>query len=212
MMGSRRRYYDWFSPFYDGFVRMHSGDQQEKMRDFLVEAAGARSGETVVDLCTGTGSSALRLARTGARVVGIDLSAGMLRQARRKSADLPAIQWVQADVRALPVASGRADRVTCAYAMYELTEAVRRDLLEEVVRVLRPGGKFVMMEHLPPAGAFLQLLYRIRIHLLGSKGARSFVGSEAEALGRYLGGVGVVRSEGGKTKAVFGFKPVPRSG
>jgi hypothetical protein len=93
--------------------------------------------------------------------------------------------------------------------MYELTGMARRSVLEEVVRVLKPEGKFVMMEHLPPQTAFLRMLYFIRIYVLGSKGVRSFVGSEETELGRFLVRVGTVMSRGGKTKAVFGYKPVP---
>ena len=210
-MHSKRRYYDLFSSFYDRFVRLHSGDRQESMRDFLAEVADARDGQTVVDLCTGTGSSALRLARAGTRVIGVDFSEGMLRQARRKSIGGSGVQWVQADVRALPISSCSVDRATCSYAMYELSGMVRRDVLQEVIRILKPGGKFVMMEHLPPRQALVKLLYLIRIYVLGSKGVRSFAGSEEGELRRYFDRVGTVMSEGEKTKAVFGFKPAPRS-
>lgn len=206
-MQSKRRYYDLFSAFYDRFVRLHSGDRQESMRDFLAEVADSRDGQTVVDLCTGTGSSALRLARAGAHVIGIDFSEGMLREAKRKSVGDSGIQWVQADARALPISSGSVDRATCAYAMYELSGSVRSDVLQEVLRILKPEGKFVLMEHLPPTRAFVKLLYLIRIYVLGSRGVRSFVGAEEEELRRVLVRVGTVMSEGGKTKAVFGFKP-----
>ena len=208
-MGSKRRYYDRFSSFYDRFVRLHSGDRQESMRDFLAAVADARAGQTVTDLCTGTGASALRLARGGTHVIGIDFSAGMLQQARRKSSGGVGVQWVQADVRALPISSCSVDRATCAYAMYELSGTARREVLREVVRILKPGGKFVMMEHLPPRRMLVKVLYLIRIYVLGSKGVRSFAGSEEGELRKYFDRVGTVMSEGEKTKAVFGFKPVP---
>ena len=76
-----------------------------------------------------------------------------------------------------------------------------------MLRILNPDGKFGMMEHLPPTRAFVKLLYLIRIYVLGSRGVRSFVGAEEEELRRVLVRVGTVMSEGGKTKAVFGFKP-----
>lgn len=205
-MQSKRRYYNCFAPFYDRFVRMHSGDQAESMRDLLAEVADAHDGQTVLDLCTGTGSSALRLARVGVRVIGADSSEGMLSQARRKSPPHAGVQWVQADVCALPLASGSVDRVTCAYAMYELTGTLRRQALCEVARILKPDGKFVMMEHLPPRSALLRALYFIRISVLGSKGVRKFVGAEEEELREFLDRVGTITSSGGKTKAVFGYR------
>ncbi len=208
----KRRYYDRFSAFYDGFVRLHSCDRQGRMRDFLVEVADPQPGEMVLDLCTGTGACALRLSRSGARLLGIDFSGGMLRQARRKAAGRCGIHWVQADARALPVASGTVDCVTCAYAMYELAAGARRGLLAEVARVLRPAGRFVMMEHLPPRGRFLRLLYRLRVRLLASEGVGDFVGGEEEEFGRTFDQVRAFASGGGLTKAVIGRKPVPGSG
>jgi demethylmenaquinone methyltransferase/2-methoxy-6-polyprenyl-1,4-benzoquinol methylase len=206
-MRFRRSYYNLFSSFYDRFVRLHSGDRQETMRDFLVEAARLRQGHTVVDLCTGTGSSALRLARDEIRVIGVDFSEGMLEQARRKSVGCSRIHWIQADARALPILSCSVDRVTCSYAMYELSGTARREVLQEATRILKPAGMFLMMEHLPPARLLIRLLYLIRIYLLGSRGVRSFAGSEEKELRRFLFQVETVTSVGGKTKVVFGFKP-----
>jgi ubiquinone/menaquinone biosynthesis C-methylase UbiE len=204
---SRRCYYNLFSSFYDGFVHLHSGDRQESMRDFLAKVAHIQQGQTVVDLCTGTGSSALRLARAGLRVIGIDFSEGMLRQASRKSAGCSWIQWVQADACALPILPCCVDRVTCSYAMYELSGIARREVLREVDRILKPAGMFIMMEHLPPRRSVVKLLYLIRIYLLGSRGVRSFAGSEEKELRRFFIQVGTVTSHGGKTKAIFGYKP-----
>jgi ubiquinone/menaquinone biosynthesis C-methylase UbiE len=203
----RRSYYNLFSSFYDWFVRLHSSDRQETMRDFLAEAACLQQGQTVIDLCTGTGSSALRLARAGIRVIGVDFSEGMLRQASRKSADRSWIRWVQADARALPILPSSVDRVTCSYAMYELSGNARREVVQEVIRILKPAGMFIMMEHLPPKRPVVKLLYIIRIYLLGSRGVRSFAGSEEKELRGFFTQVGTVTSPGGKTKAVFGYKP-----
>jgi len=218
-MRFRRWYYDRFSSFYDAFIRLHSGDRGERMRSFLVKAARIEPGHTVVDLCTGTGSSALRMAREGgAFVVGVDFSPGMLRQARRKAAEAetafpgPAPAWVEADVRALPLRSNCADRVTCTYAMYELPGPVRDKVLEESLRILKPGGLFVMMEHLPPAKPFIKLLYLIRIHLVGTRGVRAFAGREELTLRRFFEKVGASTAEGGRTRAVFGYKPALEGG
>jgi ubiquinone/menaquinone biosynthesis C-methylase UbiE len=204
---SRRCYYNLFSSFYDRFVRLHSGDRQASMRDFLAEVARLQQGQTVVDLCTGTGSSALRLARAGIRVIGVDFSEGMLRQASRKSVGCSWIHWVQADACALPIPSCAVDRVTCSYAMYELSGTARREVLREVNRILKPAGMFIMMEHLPPRRPVVKLLYLIRIYLLGSRSVRSFAGSEEKELCRFFIRVGTITSPGGKTKAVFGYKP-----
>jgi demethylphylloquinol methyltransferase len=205
-MRLRRRYYNWFSPWYDSFVRMHSRDRQGNMRDFLADVARIEEGQTVIDLCTGTGSGALRIARHGVHVLGVDFSEGMLRQARRKSAGL-AVDWVQADACRLPLRSCCADRVTCSYAMYELAPRSRDRILREAVRVLKPQGLFVMVEHLPPARPLVKLLYWIRIRFLGGRQLKRFAGSEAQELARFFTQVGTALAATGRTKAVFGCKP-----
>lgn len=206
-MSFRRRYYNLFSSFYDGFVRLHSRDTGEAMRSFLAETAALEEARTVVDLCTGTGASALRMAReAGVCVVGVDFSEGMLRRARGKSPPGAACFWVQADVTCLPIRSGTADRVTCAYAMYELSGDARRAMLQEASRILKPGGMFVMMEHLPPDRPLIRLLYLVRIYLLGTRGVRSFARSEEKELGRYFEKIGTAIAPGGRTKAVFGYR------
>lgn len=205
-MHLKRRYYNWFSSFYDRFVRLHSGDRNEAMRDFIIEVADLHNDFIVIDLCTGTGATALRAASSGVRVIGIDFSKGMLQQAARKSMNSPAPSWVEADARALPVRPCTVDRVTCSYAMYELSGTMRFDVMQEVTRILKPGGMFLMMEHLPPRQLLVKLLYFFRIYLLGSRGVRKFAGAEEKELLRFLVRVGTVISPGGKTKVVFGYK------
>jgi ubiquinone/menaquinone biosynthesis C-methylase UbiE len=205
-MHFRRRYYNWFSSFYDRFVRLHSGDRNEAMRDFFVEIADLHNGFILIDLCTGTGATALRAASSGVRAIGIDFSEGMLQQAARKSINGPPPFWVQANAHELPVRPCSVDRATCSYAMYELSRTVRFNVMKEVTRILKPGGMFLMMEHLPPRQLLIKLLYFFRIYLFGSRNARSFAGAEEKELGRFLAKVGTVVSPGGKTKVVFGYK------
>ncbi len=206
-MRFRRWYYDRFSRFYDRFVQAHSKDSAESLRSFLAETLQLKPGHTVLDLCTGTGSSALAAARhEGVRVIGIDFSLGMLREALRKSPPENAPFWVQADVQMLPVGDATADRVSCSYAIYELSREVRNRMLSEVVRVLKPGGRFVMMEHLPPEKPLVRLLYVIRIYVLGTRGVRSFAGSEEAELKRFFAATGTIVAPSGRTKAVYGTK------
>ena len=197
-----------FSYAYDTFVRLHSRDPGESIRTFLAEEAKVDSASTVVDLCTGTGSSALRMAKENkkARIIGVDFSEGMLSQARKKSHKKANVLWIQADVSELPISSHSVDRVTCTYAMYELSGNTREKTLKEVFRILKPGGMFVMVEHLPPNRPLVKLLYLIRIYILGTRGVRSFAGAEERELARFFTEVGSTIEDGGKTKAIYGVK------
>ncbi|WP_431038088.1 class I SAM-dependent methyltransferase [Streptomyces sp. P6-2-1] len=95
-----------------------------------------RRTRTVVDLACGTGIVGGRLREAGYTVLGLDLSAGMLRQAAGR---LDAV--VRADGRALPLASGSAEAVTAVWLLNLVDDAA--PFVAEVARVLRPGGLFV---------------------------------------------------------------------
>jgi demethylmenaquinone methyltransferase/2-methoxy-6-polyprenyl-1,4-benzoquinol methylase len=118
-------------------------------------ACDAQDGQTVVDVCCGTGDLAMAVLRraAGARVVGVDFSRPMLARARGKfaRAGLAArATLVEADALALPLPDASADAATCAFGLRNLADAARG--LAEMVRVVRPGGRVVVLEFHPPRG------------------------------------------------------------
>jgi SAM-dependent methyltransferase len=96
---------------------------------------------SAVDTACGTGRLAARLARRGHRVLGVDRSPEMLRQARRS---LPGLPFVRGDLTALPVADGSVDLVTNALALTHVTDLDA--VLAEFARVLRPGGAAIISD------------------------------------------------------------------
>lgn len=102
-------------------------------------AAGAlngllTAGGVVLDLAVGTGIVAGELVRLGHRVIGLDLSSGMLERAARR---LPG-RVLRADATALPIASGSVDAVTAVWLLHLLDDP--EPVVAEAARVLRPGG------------------------------------------------------------------------
>jgi ubiquinone/menaquinone biosynthesis C-methylase UbiE len=104
----------------------------------------------VLDLGCGPGVSTFELARArpGAVIIGLDLAAQMLRQARRRQRQAglgsQEIQWLRADAARLPFGPATLDAVTGHSFLYLVPD--RPLVLAECLRVLRPGGRFVTME------------------------------------------------------------------
>jgi ubiquinone/menaquinone biosynthesis C-methylase UbiE len=128
------------------------------MRDRVIELAGPRPGDVVVDLGAGTGLLALAFAERTARVWAIDSSRAMGDYLRVKanSAGLDNVETVLASVVSLPLLDAVADLVVSNYCLHELRHADKHRALEEARRVLKPGGRLVvgdMMFSLDPRRA-----------------------------------------------------------
>lgn len=109
----------------------------------IVARAGVRPGEDVLDIGCGTGNAAIRAAQAGGRVVGVDLTPELFGAARRlASAARVEVEWVEGDAEALCFADQSFDVVVSAVGVMFAPrhEAAAR----EMVRVLRPGGRFVL--------------------------------------------------------------------
>lgn len=115
----------------------------------LVEFAAVRPGERALDVATGTGNTALALAEAGADATGVDVSPGMLGQARRRAEEEGrAVRFVEGAAESLPFEDASFDLVTARHAPHHFRDVPR--FLAEVRRVLRPGGRFVMADGVSP--------------------------------------------------------------
>jgi ubiquinone/menaquinone biosynthesis C-methylase UbiE len=205
MRRTRRAYYDKFSKFYDRFVAIHSRDRQGLARKFLAEQLSVNSG-SVLDLCTGT-ATLLPLLQTkvghDGKVVGVDFSHGMLKVAQRKNLGLGNVYLVEADAGCLPFATGTFDAVTCSHAFYELKGDTQDRTLQEIVRVLKPKGAFLMMEHDVPPNPFVRALFYLRLTVIGAGRAISFLRREKEVLQRYFASVEKIVAPAGRSKVMI---------
>jgi ubiquinone/menaquinone biosynthesis C-methylase UbiE len=122
--------------------RYSQGDT-ERIIDDCLGALALSPGLRVLDVGCGAGSWHARIAAAGAAVVGMDVMAGMLQEARAVGAALqPTPVFARADAQALPFCAATVDRVLCAGVLYHVSDCKRA--LLEMRRVLRPGGRAVI--------------------------------------------------------------------
>jgi demethylmenaquinone methyltransferase/2-methoxy-6-polyprenyl-1,4-benzoquinol methylase len=186
--GARRRFvdglFDRTAPQYDWIVRFMAFGSGTWYRREALRRAGIGAGATVLDVAVGTGPvarAAESLVGPSGRVVGLDASFGMLREARKNVA-APLVRGLAEE---LPLAGGSVDALTMGYALRHV-----RDLgatFREYRRVLRPGGTVVLLELTrPQPGTFRYAAVRFYLHTLVPGLARLRGGREAGTLMRYF--------------------------
>lgn len=114
----------------------------------VVDAAGIRAGQRVLDVAAGAGNAAIPAARSGARVVASDLTPELLEVgARAARAEGLTLDWREADAEALPFADGEFDAViSCVGVMFA---PHHQSAADELVRVCRPGGTISVLSWTP---------------------------------------------------------------
>jgi demethylmenaquinone methyltransferase / 2-methoxy-6-polyprenyl-1,4-benzoquinol methylase len=125
-------------------------------RIVTVRAIGAKPGERVLDIAAGTGTSSAAIARTGAEVVALDFSAGMIAEGRRKHPDL---EFVEADAERLPFDDATFDAVTISFGLRNVANP--QTALAEMYRVLKPGGRVVICEFSHPPTPLMRTGYAV---------------------------------------------------
>lgn len=147
---------------YDRLNHLLSFGIDRRWRAEAVREALAARPRRILDVATGTGDLALAIKARApqAEVVGLDFAEPMLELARQKAArhELE-IELVRGDAQALPFADGSFDAVTVAYGLRNFAD--RRLGLREMHRVLRPGGRLVVLEFPPPPKSLFGRAFRI---------------------------------------------------
>ncbi len=148
--------FDRISGVYDLMNQVMTAGLHHAWRRRAADLAGAGPDTEVLDVATGTGDLAIEMARRGARVIGSDFSDEMLVRARAKE---PAIAWEWANAMALPYADDRFDAATVGFGarnFSDLEQGVR-----EMARVVRPGGRVVILEITTPSKPPLSTFFRV---------------------------------------------------
>jgi demethylmenaquinone methyltransferase / 2-methoxy-6-polyprenyl-1,4-benzoquinol methylase len=160
--------FDGIAPRYDLMNRLLSLGIDQRWRTLTVAALELEAGERVLDLATGTGDLAIKVARSepGVSVLGVDPSANMLDLARQKIAGLglaDRVSFAQGDAESLAHPAQSFDAVCMAFGIRNVPDRPRA--LREIARVTRPGGRVAILELSEPRGV-LGPFARFHVHTL----------------------------------------------
>lgn len=148
-----RTMFDRIAPSYDRMNRIITLGFDQRWRRSLIDTLGVDSSDTVLDLACGTGDFALVARERGASVVGLDFAGAMLTAARRRCPE--AIALVRGDALRLPLARGSVSVAVSGFALRNFVAIP--PVLEELARVLRPGGRVGLLEVDEPRSGVLRL-------------------------------------------------------
>lgn len=143
--------FDDIAKRYDFLNHLLSLGQDYWWRHVMTRELAVRSGERVLDLAAGTGDSSLGFLKRGARVVGLDLSFNMLKVAQEKIVH-PDFAVMHGSAYEMPFQDRSFDGLTCAFGIRNMHETPKA--LAEIYRVLKPGGRVVILEFSMPVGWF----------------------------------------------------------
>jgi demethylmenaquinone methyltransferase/2-methoxy-6-polyprenyl-1,4-benzoquinol methylase len=146
--------FDEVAKHYDRTNDILSGGNAILWRIATVKAVDPVAGERVLDIAAGTGTSSAALAKTGAHVIAVDFSPGMIAEGRKRHKN---IEFIEADAEKLPFGDNEFDAVTISFGLRNVNNP--KAALSEMYRVLKPGGRVVICEFSKPPRALFRAGY-----------------------------------------------------
>lgn len=138
--------YQWL---YDGISRIAalSVGGESRFRQLALVGLTLHPDSKILDLCCGSGQATAYLVQSSHNVTGLDASPLSLSRARK---NVPQASYIEAFAENIPIGDGEFDLVHTSAALHEMDPEQLRDILQEVYRVLKPGGTFALVDFHPP--------------------------------------------------------------
>ena len=161
--GRVREVFDSVADQYDVMNDLMSGGLHRLWKRFTIELSAVRSGQTVLDIAGGTGDLAAKFSKlvgNGGNVILGEINAAMLSVGRDRLIDKGAlnnISVVQADAQFLPFEDNSIDCITIAFGLRNVTD--KDTALRSMHRVLKPGGRLLVLEFSKPSSPLLSKIY-----------------------------------------------------
>jgi demethylmenaquinone methyltransferase / 2-methoxy-6-polyprenyl-1,4-benzoquinol methylase len=173
---------------YDRLAELLSFGQNGVWRRTMISRIEPTAGQTVLDVASGTAGVALGLARSGATVVGVDLTEQMLRQGQRNVAGAgmgDRIRLVAGRAEQLPFEDAAFDALTFTYLFRYVVDP--EATLRELARVVKPGARVASLEFMLPPSPFWRFWWFLYTRTLLPAGGLITGGREWYGVGRFLG-------------------------
>ncbi len=170
---------------YNLMNRLMTAGQDQRWRRFVIKQASIPPNGNVLDLATGTGDIAFEAAKTepSAFVVGADFAMPMMYVGQRQKLG-KSIEWAGADALHLPFPTDSFDAVTSGYLVRNVPDI--RQTLREQLRVLKPGGRIVILDTSPPPNNILRPFILIHLKYVIPTMGRLISGKEGADAYEYL--------------------------
>lgn len=158
-----RRLFATIAPRYDFITRFLSYGQDRRWKRRLIALAALTPADRVLDLACGTGDILLAAAPHVRCAVGLDITRGMLRLAKSRQRDA---RLIAGDMMALPFAAAQFTVITTGYGLRNVPDIGRA--LDEIRRVLAPGGRMLSLDFNRPENPALRAAYLAYLTVVGS--------------------------------------------
>ena len=150
---------------YDLITIVLSYGRDRRWKDRLISLAGITTRDRVLDLACGTGDILFRASRTARHAVGLDVTLRMLELAAAKDGAQTAA-LVVGDMLALPFSAAQFSVVTTGYGIRNVPDI--EQAIDEIARVLEPGGRFLSLDFNRPAQPIVRAAYLLYLTIVGS--------------------------------------------
>jgi len=140
---------------YDSYMKKATFGREQLLRRMTVELAGVKIGDTVLEVGCATGTltlAAKQAAGSSGQVFGIDIIPGMIEVSQRKAAQANAeVTFKVGSIDSIPFPDSHFDEVLCSFMIFHMSDKTRRKGIAEIQRVLKPGGRLLLLDlALPP--------------------------------------------------------------
>jgi len=150
---------------YDSYMRNVTLGREAALRQTTLDLAPVRPGDSILEVGCGTGTltlAAKRQAGPAGKVYGIDLIPGMIEASRRKAAEAgQEITFQEGSMEHIPFPDSQFDVVLCSFMIFHMSEETRRKGIAEVQRVLKPGGRLLVLDLAMPEKAFPRAIAKV---------------------------------------------------